>query len=60
MSEELEGKKTMPAGKREITLSNNKIESRELFSLQRELTIVHNKEEYKLRITGNSKLILTK
>lgn len=46
--------------KREVTLSNNKIESRELFLDMRELTIVHNNEEYKLRITGNSKLILTK
>jgi|UPI00068C022D hemin uptake protein HemP len=54
------GSNVMNDGKREVTLSNNKIESRELFLEMRELTIVHNNEEYKLRITGNSKLILTK
>lgn len=45
---------------RSIEVAGNRIESRDLFSDARELVIVHNDEEYKLRITGNSKLILTK
>ncbi len=60
MSDLHEGSDGMEKGTRDVTLSNNKIESRDLFSQNRELTIVHNDEEYKLRITGNSKLILTK
>lgn len=46
-----------------VELLNNKenrINSDVLMSGQKELTIVHNQEEYKLRLTGNGKLILTK
>lgn len=45
---------------REILLVNNRVHSRDLFHLCKELTIVHNDEEYKLRLTGNGKLLLTK
>ena len=41
-------------------LKENRINSDILMSGKKELTIVHNKEEYKLRLTGNGKLILTK
>ena len=46
--------------RREILLVNNRIQSRDLFYLCKELTIVHNDEEYTLRLTGNGKLLLTK
>mgnify|MGYP006105986879 CR=1 FL=1 len=45
---------------REVVLENNKIESNRLFGHHTELTIIHNGEEYKLRLTKNDKLILTK
>ncbi len=38
----------------------NKINSKVLLCGKKELTIVHNDQEYKLRLTGNDKLILTK
>jgi hemin uptake protein HemP len=34
--------------------------SKELFGASRELAIIHEGEEYRLRITGKGKLILTK
>jgi hemin uptake protein HemP len=37
-----------------------RIESTELFDGSSEIVIVHQKEEYSLRITRNGKLILTK
>jgi hemin uptake protein HemP len=37
-----------------------RIESAELFDGSSEIVIVHQKEEYSLRITRNGKLILTK
>ena len=46
--------------RREVLLVDNRVQSRDLFHLCRELTIVHNDEEYKLRLTGNGKLLLTK
>ncbi|MFT7235497.1 MAG: hemin uptake protein HemP [Methylophagaceae bacterium] len=45
---------------REVMLENNKIESLSLFEQYTELTIIHNEQEYKLRLTKNDKLILTK
>ncbi|MEH6497137.1 MAG: hemin uptake protein HemP [Pseudomonas marincola] len=46
--------------RRQLTITNNKIDSTEIFSTGRELSILHNGYEYKLRLTGNGKLILTK
>lgn len=40
--------------------SQEKIDSKVLLSGKKEITITHNQEEYKLRLTGNDKLILTK
>lgn len=37
-----------------------RVSSEELFGRQNEILIGHNKEEYRLRITSNGKLILTK
>ncbi len=45
---------------RQIPLVDNRIHSSDLFKEGKELSIVHNEEVYKLRLTGNSKLILTK
>jgi hemin uptake protein HemP len=45
---------------REVMFENNKIESNLLFAKSNEITIIHNGQEYKLRLTSNGKLILTK
>ncbi|MCR9213726.1 MAG: hemin uptake protein HemP [Proteobacteria bacterium] len=45
---------------RKISLEDNTLLSSELFLQSRELKIIHDREEYKLRVTGNGKLILTK
>ncbi|WP_019868038.1 hemin uptake protein HemP [Methylovulum miyakonense] len=37
-----------------------RVSSAELFGMQHEVVIEHNNEEYRLRITSNNKLILTK
>ncbi|PPD41294.1 MAG: hemin transporter HemP [Methylobacter sp.] len=37
-----------------------RVSSAELFGAQHEVVIEHNNEEYRLRITSNNKLILTK
>ena len=36
------------------------VNSKTLLGDRKELTIVHNDQKYKLRLTGNDKLILTK
>lgn len=46
--------------KRTIEISSSAIESDKLFGQQKELTIQHKDEVYRLRLTGNDKLILTK
>ncbi|MBO6824840.1 MAG: hemin uptake protein HemP [Sneathiella sp.] len=43
-----------------IAVKDHKIESTALFVGGRELSILHDGSEYKLRLTGNGKLILTK
>ncbi|MFT5702861.1 MAG: hemin uptake protein HemP [Rickettsiales bacterium] len=45
---------------RSITIENNKLKSGDLFSSSNEVLITHGEEEYKLRLTSNNKLILTK
>jgi hemin uptake protein HemP len=45
---------------RSISLSDNRVDSRELFHGVREITIAHGKETYRLRLTAQNKLILTK
>jgi len=41
-------------------LSNNRVESRDLFAGTREVTIAHAGAVYRLRLTAQNKLILTK
>ena len=49
-----------PAATRFVTMSGNRIDSRELFSTEREIIIGHGDENYRLRLTSQNKLILTK
>lgn len=46
--------------KREVMIVDGTLQSSDLFRHGKELTIVHDDAEYKLRLTGNGKLILTK
>ncbi len=48
------------AADRSIALHDNRIDSRELFVGTREITIAHGAELYRLRLTAQNKLILTK
>ncbi|MGR9087205.1 MAG: hemin uptake protein HemP [Gammaproteobacteria bacterium] len=41
-------------------LRTRRLSSRALFGDRNEVVIVHNNEDYRLRITSNGKLILTK
>jgi hemin uptake protein HemP len=48
------------AGERRIPVIENRIDSSELFVGGREITIAHGKDIYRLRLTAQNKLILTK
>jgi hemin uptake protein HemP len=50
---------TSAAGRR-IELLNNRIDSQALFVETREVVITHGEETYRLRLTAQNKLILTK
>ena len=43
-----------------ISVAGHRIESRDLFIGTREVIIAHGREIYRLRLTGQNKLILTK
>lgn len=43
-----------------VSLADNRIDSRELFREAREIIIAHGEETYRLRLTAQNKLILTK
>ena len=45
---------------RAIALADGRLDSRELFVDTREITIAHGGEVYRLRLTAQNKLILTK
>jgi hemin uptake protein HemP len=45
---------------RSLIVDGNRIDSRELFSGEREIIISHGTEAYRLRLTSQNKLILTK
>lgn len=53
------GAKTSTA-ERAIAVRGNTLDSKELFSGDREIIIVHGAENYRLRLTSQNKLILTK
>jgi hemin uptake protein HemP len=48
------------AATRSIAMNGNRIDSRELFAAEREIIIVHGEDHYRLRLTSQNKLILTK
>ena len=43
-----------------LTMNGSRIDSRELFAAEREIIIAHGGENYRLRLTSQNKLILTK
>ena len=45
---------------RVLTVNGSRIDSRELFAAEREITIAHGEDNYRLRLTSQNKLILTK
>jgi hemin uptake protein HemP len=45
---------------RNLSMTGNRIDSRELFQSEREIIIAHGEEIYRLRLTSQNKLILTK
>lgn len=47
-------------GTRSIAFGENRLDSRDLFAGTREITIVHGGDIYRLRLTAQNKLILTK
>jgi len=48
------------ASPRSISMRENRLESRDLFVATKEILIQHGEETYRLRLTGQNKLILTK
>jgi len=49
-----------PAAARSVAISGNRLDSRELFAAEREIIIAHGEDNYRLRLTSQNKLILTK
>jgi hemin uptake protein HemP len=49
-----------PSATRLLTMNGSRIDSRELFATEREIIIAHGEESYRLRLTSQNKLILTK
>ena len=52
--------KTSRRRTRLLTMNGNRIDSRELFATEREIIIAHGEDNYRLRLTSQNKLILTK
>ncbi|MFB9263663.1 hemin uptake protein HemP [Bradyrhizobium erythrophlei] len=48
------------AATKTLIMHGNRIDSRDLFSTEREIIIAHGEEHYRLRLTSQNKLILTK
>jgi hemin uptake protein HemP len=49
-----------PLLQRTLTVAENRLDSRDLFASAREIVIAHGDERYRLRLTSQNKLILTK
>ena len=45
---------------RSVVVNGNRLDSRELFASGREIIISHGEDRYRLRLTSQNKLILTK
>lgn len=50
----------MSAAERRVAVTDHRIDSRDLFIATREITIAHGGDVYRLRLTAQNKLILTK
>ena len=48
------------ATERRVAVTDHRIDSRDLFIATREITIAHGDDVYRLRLTAQNKLILTK
>jgi hemin uptake protein HemP len=48
------------SARRLLTMNGSRIDSRELFATEREIIIAHGEDNYRLRLTSQNKLILTK
>ena len=48
------------SARRVLTMNGGRIDSRELFATEREIIIAHGEDNYRLRLTSQNKLILTK
>jgi hemin uptake protein HemP len=45
---------------RSVVMHGNRLDSRDIFQAAREILIAHGEETYRLRLTAQNKLILTK
>ncbi|GIQ74809.1 hemin uptake protein HemP [Bradyrhizobium sp. RD5-C2] len=54
------GKQAVSDAAKTLVMHGNRLDSRDLFSAEREIIIVHGEEHYRLRLTSQNKLILTK
>jgi hemin uptake protein HemP len=59
-AEESGSQESTTSGQRLISVAGHKIDSRDLFIGTREVIIHHGSDVYRLRLTGQNKLILTK
>lgn len=48
------------AAAKTLIMQGNRINSRDLFAAEREIIIAHGEDKYRLRLTSQNKLILTK
>ena len=55
-----ESTRTSPGATRHVPITNDRLDSRDLFVGTREITILHGGDAYNLRLTAQNKLILTK
>jgi hemin uptake protein HemP len=55
-----ESSQSSPGIKRQVSITNDRLDSRELFVGTREIMILHGGDAYHLRLTAQNKLILTK
>ena len=60
MPEPLAGAESAEHPGRQIAMIGQRIDSRQIFRDGREVTILHGEEIYRLRLTAQNKLILTK
>jgi hemin uptake protein HemP len=52
--------RTSPGPARHVSITNDRLDSRDLFVGTRDITILHAGDAYHLRLTAQNKLILTK